>query len=570
MATKPVVMVVDGKADALERIRAELDGRYADDYKIVCHGSAVAAAEELEELRDAGEDVAVVLADQWTPGLQGTALLARARELHPPARRALLIEWGGWADRATADAIFEGMARGDMDYYVIKPELRPDELFHRSLIEFLHEWSRIRARATTGITVIGQEWAPRTHELRTLLARNGVPHVFESSDSEAGRSLLESLDRRDQSLPVAIVRGGQVLTDPTRAQLAAAIGVTAELDDDRDFDVAIVGAGPGGLTAAVYAASEGLRTIVIERESLGGQAGSSSLIRNYPGFARGISGAELAQRTYQQAWVFGARFLMMGEATGVSAIEDGLRLELAGGDAVSARAVILATGVSYRRLGIPELDRLAGAGVYFGGSVAEGQALGGEPVFVVGGGNSAGQAALHLARQACRVTMLVRRDTLAETMSRYLQDTLDATANVTVRLGTEVVGGDGEDRLQRLTVRDRASGDTREVDASALFLLIGASPHVDWLPDEVERDSGGYVLTGSSLVRDGRVVPSWPLERSPLGLETSMPRLFAVGDVRHGSAGRIASAVGEGSIVAQQLHRLLAEPTPSKTRVPSS
>ena len=560
-------MAVDDNAGALQRIRAELDRRYGDDYRIVCHRSAVAAADELVALRDAGDDVALVLADQWTPGLAGTALLARARQLHPVARRGLLIEWGGWADRATADAIFEGMARGEMDYYVIKPELTPDEFFHRTVVEFLHEWSRLRARSTSEITVVGEEWAPRTHELRTLLSRNGVPHVFASSDSEAGQRLLERAGRRrGDSLPVALVRGGEVLADPTRAQLAAAFGVSTQLEEDREYDVAIVGAGPGGLTAAVYAASEGLRTLVVERESLGGQAGASSLIRNYLGFARGISGAELAQRAYQQAWVFGARFLMMGEATGLSPVEEGLRLELAGGESVTARAVILASGVSYRRLGIPELDGLAGAGVYFGASVAEGQALAGQPVYVVGGGNSAGQAALHLARQACNVTLLVRRDTLAETMSAYLRDTLDATQNISVRLSTEVVAGDGDGRLRGLTLRDRASGETEKVRASALFLLIGAKPHVDWLPDEVERDSGGYVFTGSALVQDGSVVPTWPLERSPLGLETSMPRLFAIGDVRHGSVSRVASAVGEGSIVAQQLHRLLAAPVPAKAR----
>src|SRR5215207_306778 len=306
MAARPVVMAVDADARALDRIRAELERRYADDYRIVCHDSALAAEQELAALRDAGDDVAIVLADQWTPKLDGSALLARARELHPLARRALLIEWGGWADRSTADAVFACMARGDMDYYVIKPQLSPDEYFHRSLVEFLHEWSRLRARSASEITVVGEEWSPRTHELRTLLARNGVPYVFEHSDSEAGKLLLERAGRSADTLPVAIVRGGQVLADPTRAQLAAAFGVSTELDEDRDYDVAIVGAGPAGLTAAVYAASEGLRTLVIERESLGGQAGASSLIRNYLGFARGISGAELAQRAYQQAWVFGA------------------------------------------------------------------------------------------------------------------------------------------------------------------------------------------------------------------------------------------------------------------------
>jgi len=552
-------MAVEDDAAAREQIRAELYRRYAGDYRILCETSATAAAQVLTNLKAAGDEVALVLADQWMPGLEGTELLARARELHPLARRALLIDWGAWADPSTAEAIFGGMARGDMDYYVIKPQRKPDELFHRSVVEFLHEWSRALSMSASEITVVGQEWSARTHELRSLLARNGVPYVFERSDSEAGRRLLDRAGLDAASLPVAIVRDGQVLTDPTKAEVATAFGVRTELGDRRDFDVAIVGAGPAGLTAAVYAASEGLRTLVVERESLGGQAGSSSLIRNYLGFARGISGAELAQRAYQQAWVFGARFVMMREATAVTPADNGLRLTLAGDEEVSTRAVILATGVSYRRLDIPELDRLTGAGVYFGASGTEAQALAGQQVFVVGGGNSAGQAALHLARHACNVTLLVRREKLAESMSRYLQDALEATDNVAVRLGTEIVGGSGDDRLRRLTLRKRPSGETEDVKAAGLFLLIGARPHTDWLPAEVERDRGGYLLTGPELVHEGRVVPTWPLERAPLAMETSMPRLFAIGDVRHGSAARVASAVGDGSVVIQQLHRLLAE-----------
>jgi thioredoxin reductase (NADPH) len=567
MAVKPVVMAVDDDAGALERMTTELVRRYGEDYRVLCQPSATAAAEQLAKLREADEDVALVLADQWMPGLEGTELLARTRELHPLARRALLIDWGAWADRATADAIFAGMARGDMDYYVIKPERVPDELFHRSVVEFLHEWSRARSQAASEITVVGEEWAPRTHELRSLLARNGVPYVFERADSDAGRTLLVKSGCDVENLPVAIVRDGRVLHDPTKAELASAFGVSTKLEDRHDFDVAIVGAGPAGLTAAVYAASEGLQTLVVEREALGGQAGSSSLIRNYLGFARGISGAELAQRAYQQAWVFGARFLMMEEATALSLEDDRLRLTLAANDAVTARAVVLASGVSYRRLDIPELDRLAGAGVYFGASVSEAQALGGEPVFVVGGGNSAGQAAMHLARNACKVTLLVRGETLAESMSRYLQDALEATYNIAIRLGTEVVGGGGDDRLRELTLRDRASGETDRVDAAGLFLLIGARPHTDWLPAEVERDDWGYVLTGSELVREGRVVSAWPLERAPFAMETSMPRLFAVGDVRHGSTKRVASAVGEGSVMVEQVHRLLAESEHAADRV---
>jgi thioredoxin reductase (NADPH) len=558
MVPRPVLLVLDDDPEALGRIEAELSRRYADDYELIFETSPPAALKTLERLRGQGADVVLVLADQWLPELEGIDFLAQARDLHPLARRALLIDWGGWADRSTADAIFKGMSRGDMDYYVMKPEQVPDELFHRSIVEFLHEWSRVRSASASEITLVCPEWAPRTHELRSLLARNGVPYVFLATDSDEGRRLLADAGQPDCEQPVAIVRGGEAFVNPSKADLARAFGVDTELEEQRHYDVIVVGAGPAGLTTAVYAASEGLRTLVVERETLGGQAGSSSLIRNYLGFSRGISGAELAQRAYQQAWVFGARFLMMREVTGLTQRDDRLWLNVGNEQEVSARAVVLATGVAYRRLDIPELDALTGAGVFLGASVSEAQALAGQPVFVVGGGNSAGQAAMHLARFACNVTLLVRGETLADSMSQYLQDALDATYNVKVRLRTEVVGGKGDARLQGLTLRDAASGQTERVKAAGLFLLIGARPHTDWLPPQVDRDDWGYVLTGSELVRSGRVVEGWRLERAPLPMETSLPGVFAVGDVRLGATKRVASAVGEGSVVVEQLHRLLA------------
>jgi thioredoxin reductase (NADPH) len=343
-----------------------------------------------------------------------------------------------------------------------------------------------------------------------------------------------------------------VLVDPTNAELASAYGVSTTLEGRSDFDLAVVGAGPAGLAAAVYASSEGLDTLVVERESIGGQAGSSSLIRNYLGFARGVSGSELAQRAYQQAWIFGARFLHTRAVTALRA--DGARyvLALSDGSEASASAVVLATGVTYRRLGIPELDELVGSGVFYGASVSEARAHAGQDVYVVGGGNSAGQAALHLSRYARQVTLVVRRQSLAETMSSYLIDEIAAAENIEVRPEAEVAGCSGDGLLEAVTLRDCASGESETLPAAALFVLIGAEPHTSWLPDAIHRDEWGYVLTGADLP-DG----SWPLERPPLMLETTLPGVFAVGDARHGSTKRVASAVGEGSVVIEQVHQLL-------------
>jgi thioredoxin reductase (NADPH) len=362
---------------------------------------------------------------------------------------------------------------------------------------------------------------------------------------------------------VVVLVGGGVLVDPTNAELADAYGVSTTLEDQSDFDVVVVGAGPAGLAAAVYASSEGLDTLVVERESIGGQAGSSSKIRNYLGFARGVSGAELAQRAYQQAWIFGARFLHTRSVTALRPEGGRYALELSDGSEATAAAVVLATGIAYRRLGIPELEALQGTGVFYGASVSEARAHTGQEVYVVGGGNSAGQAAVHLGRYAARVTILVRRASLAETMSRYLIDEIDAAENIEVRPHTEIVGGAGEGTLKSVELRDCRTGDLETVPAAALFLMIGAQPHTEWLPETICRDERGYLLTGSDLPEG-----DWSLERPQLMLETSLPGVFAVGDARHGSTKRVASAVGEGSVVIEQVHQLLsqaAKPHPART-----
>jgi thioredoxin reductase (NADPH) len=542
---RPVLFAVDDEAGTLDRVGEQLRRRYASDYRIVCERSPTHALETLVALQAAGDDVAVVLADQWMPEMTGGELLARVRALHPQAKRALLIAWGAWGDRPTADAVLQAMALGHIDYYVLKPWRRPDELFHRTVAEFLHEWTRAQSSRPSEVTVVAGRSSARGHELTSLLARNGVPRSFRPSDSPEGRRLLEQGGAATTQRPVVVLLDGTVLIDPSNAELAGGYGVTTELGEQRDFDVLVIGAGPAGLSAAVYASSEGLQTLAVEGESIGGQAGSTSLIRNYFGFARGVSGAELAQRAYQQAWVFGTSFLLMRQV--VQLRTDGARhvATMSDGSEARARAVVLATGVAYRRLGTPALEALNGTGVFYGASISDAQALAGQDVFVVGGGNSAGQAAMHLSRHAKRVSILVRGSSLAESMSRYLRDQIAAAANVDVRLDTEVVGGGGEGRLERLTLHDRARGQTSDVQAGALFVLIGARPHTQWLPEALERDGWGFLLTGSDVQRH-----EGPL---PATYETSIPGVFAVGDVRHASVKRIASAVGEGSVVIQQV-----------------
>jgi thioredoxin reductase (NADPH) len=552
--SRPVIVAVDDDPSSIGHIGAELERRYDRDYQIRFSTSATEALEQLERMKQAGDRVALVLADQWMPELTGPELLARVPELHPQAKRALLVGWGDWGDEPTADAIREAMALGRIDYYALKPWKSPDEYFHRTVSEFLHEWSRADASVPQEINVVAHAWSPRAHEIRNLLTRNGVPHVFHPNNSPDGEAVLRQAGQVGTTKPVVVMLDGRTFVDPTNAELARGYGAMTELEGRREFDVVIVGAGPAGLAAAVYAASEGLRALVVERESIGGQAGSSARIRNYLGFARGVSGAELAQRAYQQAWVFGTTFLLMRDVTGLRTEGGDHVLTISDGSEVRARSVILAMGVAYRRLDIPALERLTGVGVFYGSSPSEAQRFTGGQVYVVGGGNSAGQAAVHLSRYAKRVTLVVRSATLASSMSQYLRDEIDAVPCIDVRVSTEVVDGAGEGRLEQLTLR--SAGTATSVPADALFLLIGARPHTEWLPSEVTRDGPGYVVTGPDVTGE-RGATGWRLGRPPLMFETSVPGVFAVGDVRAQSVKRVASAVGEGSVVIQQVHQYL-------------
>ena len=555
---KPVLVIVDDEDASRQALARELESRYGAHYQIVPSSSPEAALARLREFRAEGTAVPLVLADHWMPGMTGTEFLARVRDVMPAVRRGLLVSWG---DRSTSAPILEALALGQMEFYLAKPAWSPDEQFHRAITESLEEWWREQGGRFEAVTVIGEEPSARTHEIRDILARTSVPFGFYRSDSEEGRQALARLGVSSPAGPVVALYNGMVLVDPGNAEFAEALGLDVR-PAGQVYDVVIVGAGPAGLAAAVYGASEGLATALLELEAFGGQAGTSSRIRNYLGFPRGISGAELAWRAYEQAWVFGTHFIYGNPATSLAAAGEDLHVVgLADGSQVRSRAVIIATGVSYRRLGIPELESLAGAGVFYGASTIEAQAVAGKPAYVVGGGNSAGQAALHLARYAEQVTILVRSQSLAASMSDYLVREIGNAANVHVRYRSEVAGGGGGGRLEYLLVRDRDSGRTESLPAAGLFILIGAQPFTGWLPGTIQRDRWGFILTGPDAA------PHWPLERAPFLFETTTPGVFAVGDVRHGSVKRVASAVGEGSVAIRLVHDYLA--LASSARQPS-
>lgn len=539
-----VIVVAAEERSRLTTLADVLERRYGADYRVeTCHLSDSAARAWL--LTQSTEDCALLTVDARMP-----AAVALLRELRPglhEAKRLLVVDRR--RDRGGADQaqLQEALRVGDVDQFALLPVDPPNEPFHQMVTELLAERSSAGPGRELDVRVVGDPWSPRSHELRDLMARNGLAFAFHPPDSDEGRALLADAGADGAVLPVLVLHDGQALVDPSNLEAARALGGAAPGATDVVYDVAVVGAGPAGLAAAVYASSEGLRTRVVEREAVGGQAGTSSMIRNYLGFPRGISGTALAMRAWEQAQRFGAEFQVIPEAIDLMVGADQHTVVLDDGGRISARTVIVATGVSYRRLEADGLDALVGAGVFYGAATSEAPALAQQAAYVVGGGNSAGQAAVHLARFARQVTMLVRGGSLAASMSEYLIAEIDRTPNITVRYGLEVAGCRGERRLSHLVLRHRDTGDEEAVEAAGLFVLIGGRPRTEWLCADVARDAAGFVLTGPQLT--GRL--------DCLPFETSRPGVFAVGDVRAGSVKRVASAAGEGAMCVSAIHQRL-------------
>jgi thioredoxin reductase (NADPH) len=547
---RPVIFVIDGDAGVTAALREDLDRRFGEDFRVIGESSAAAGLAALRRLADAGEPVALLIVDHHLSAMPGVEFLARGHEMHPLAKRVLLVE----RDYSARSPVIQAMTLGQADYHITKPWLLEQDLY-RMISEFLAEWSKDHQAGFELFQVVGL--ADRdTHELRELLTRFSVPFRFHAAGARKGRQLLKDRHLDAARLPVMIRHDGYTIVAPTLAQIVESTGGSISSDIDH-CDVVIAGAGPAGLTAAVYAASEGLLTMVLEETVSGGQAGSSPMIRNYPGFPHGVSGHELTRRACEQAWMFGAHMVFSQRAAGLECRGSERAVHLADGRQVTAGAVIVATGIAWRRLGVPRLEALVGSGVFYGVAGTEAQAMAGRDVFVVGAGNSGGQTALHLARYARRVTMLVRGESLARSMSDYLVQEIEATGNITVRLHTEISNGHGAGQLEALTLCDRRHGRLERVQATALFVLIGGEPHTQWLPAAVQRRYG-YVLTGRDVARDGTDSSCWPLDRAPLPLETSIPGVFAVGDVRYRSIKRVASAVGDGATAVRLVHEYLA------------
>jgi thioredoxin reductase (NADPH) len=549
---RTVILTVDDDPGVSRAVARDLRRRYGASYRVVRAESGESALEALRELKLRGDLVAVILADYRMPQMNGIEFLEQALDVYPGARRVLLTAY------ADTNAAIDAINVVDLDHYLLKPWDPPEEKLYPVVDDLLEAWRASDHRPVPSTKVVGHRWSARSSEVREFLARNQVPYRWYSSDEPEGRRLLKAAGQDGQRLPLVVTPDGGTLLEPDPPELAAHVGLattpTAEF-----YDLVVIGGGPAGLGSAVYGASEGLRTVLVERSATGGQAGQSSRIENYLGFPDGVSGAQLTDRARRQAAKFGAEILTAREVTGLEVNGAARVVRFSDGSAIAAHSVILATGVSYRQLTAPGCDTLTGCGVYYGSALTEAPACQGQDVYIVGGANSAGQAAMYLAKGAKSVTLLVRGPDLSASMSHYLIQQIEEAPNISVRARTVVEAAHGPERLEQLTLRDVDTGESELVDAQWLFVFIGAAPLTDWLDGTVLRDPRGFILAGPDLTADGRPPAGWELDRPPYHLETNVPGVFVAGGARAESAKRVASAVGEGAMAVMLVHRYLEQ-----------
>jgi len=550
---KPIIFSIDDDQQVLNAIARDLKAKYSKNYKVMSTTSANEALERLTELKNEGKAVAMFVCDQRMPEMEGVEFLEQAIKIYPDAKRILLTAY------SDTEAAIKAINRVQLDYYLMKPWDPPEQNLYPILDDMLVDWQADYVPDLKGIRIIGYQYSPLSHNIKDYLAGNLIPYIWlDIEKNPEARKFMELNNLPEECLPIVLLDDGVILKQPDIFMLAENIGTNPEITEEV-YDVVVIGAGPAGLAAAVYGASEGLRTLVVERKAPGGQAGTSSRIENYLGFPSGLTGADLTRRAISQARRMGAEFLSPKEVVAISEADNYKRVTFATGKAINCRAIIITTGVDYRKLETKGIEHLTGAGIYYGASMTEAAACKDKNVYIVGGGNSAGQSAVYLSKFAVKVYIVIRKDSLSYTMSSYLIQQIKALRNIEVLINTEIRETTGDTHLENLTIENLTTGDHTTADAAALYIFIGAKPYTDWLGDALRRDKKGFIETGHDLMAYNDYKQHWKLKRDPFLLETSVPGVFAAGDVRAGAMNRVASAVGEGSMAISFVHKYLAE-----------